>query len=481
MRYILTGGLLFLCGCAVGPQYSPPKVQTPTAYKEKVTPQRTAEWKPAEPRDAEDRRNWWKVFNNTELNTLAEKVEISNESLKAVEARFRQARAMIQINRSARYPTVNISPGVGGLRFSGNRPGFPSTLTAQDSANLTLPADVSYELDLWGRIRKSIAASQDRAQASVADLHAARLLLQSELALNYFEMCAAGEQQRILRETVVAFEDSLKLTRNRFEGGISPKTDVAQAEAQLESARAELTAIDSIRAQSEHAIAVLIGLPPAELTVQANGENTLKPPVIPVGIPSELLERRPDIAAMERRTAAANEEIGIAETAFYPTIRFGATGGFTGTSMLNWFNWPSRFWSIGPTATLPLFDGGRRKAFKESAIAAYEATVAEYRQTALTAFQEVEDNLAILRALETSATQQQRAIAAAREALQLAMNRYQGGIDTYLQVLTAQTIALNSERRIIDIQRQQMIASVNLIKALGGGWEASDLPTFASK
>ncbi len=481
MKRAFAGSMIFLVGCSVGPKYQPPQVKTPVSYKEAPAPERTKDWKPAEPQDEADRLNWWKIFNNSELNSLAERVQVSNESLKAAEARFRQARAMIQANRSARFPSVVTGMGVGGLRFSGNRPGFPSTLRAEDSANLTLPTDMSYELDLWGRIRKTIEASQAQAQASMADIHAARLFLQSELAIHYFEMCAASEQQRVLRNTVSAFEDALRLTRNRFEGGVTSRNDVAQAEAQLESARADLSEIDSLRAQSEHAIAVLIGLAPAELTVTANGENVLNPPEVPIGLPSELLERRPDIAAMERRASAANREIGIAQTAFYPTVRFGASFGLTGTSMLNWFNWPSRFWSVGPTATLPIFDAGRRKALTESAMAAYDATVAEYRQTALSAFQEVEDHLAILKALETTLQQQQKAVNAARESLQLAMNRYQGGVDTYLQVLNAQTIVLNAERRIIDIQRQRMISTVSLVKALGGGWETSDLPTFAKK
>ncbi|WP_031496807.1 efflux transporter outer membrane subunit [Bryobacter aggregatus] len=461
--------VLFSTGCKVGPTYTKPVVPAPIGYKE------ADGWKTAQPADAVLRGRWWELFEDTELSALEERVAVSNESLKAAEARFRQARSLITYSNAARFPTISTSPGTGGLRSSANRPGFPANLTSESSANLNLPFDLSYELDLWGKIRRTIDASRDAAQASAADVETARLSLQAELAYQYYELRAVEAQQRVLQDTVKALENLLQLTTNRYHGGISPKNDVAQATAQLESTRADLTETGVARAQLEHAIAVLTGQAPADFRLSGT-PSPLKPPVVPVGIPAQLLERRPDIAAMERRTAEANEQIGIAKAAFYPTVRFGLSGGVQGTSMLNWFSWPSRMWAVGPTAMQTLFDAGRRKSVSESAQAAYDATVANYRQTTLTAFQQVEDNLSTLRILEKEAEQQSRAIAAAKESLALSTNRYQGGVDTYLQVLTAQTIALTSERRAIDIQRRQMGASVLLIKALGGGWDTSQLP-----
>lgn len=471
IRYLAVAFLIALGACKVGPTYTPPALKAPVAYKE------ADGWKTVQPNDDAPKGKWWAVFADQELDALEERVSVANEGLKVAEARFRQARAAIAVNNAARYPTIGSTPGVGGLRNSANRPGFPANLSTESSANLNLPFDLSYEVDLWGRVRRTIDASRDAAQASAADLETARLSLQAELAFQYYELRATEAQQRILSDTVRALENLVQLTRNRYEGGVAPKNDVAQATAQLESTRAELTDLSVSRAQREHAIAVLTGQAPAEFRLPVT-PATLQPPAIPAQLPAQLLERRPDIAAMERRAAEANEQIGIAKTAFYPTVRFGLSGGLQGTSLLNWFSWPSRLWAMGPTAMQTLFDGGRRRAVSEGAQAAYDATIANYRQTTLSAFQEVEDNLAALRVLETEATQQASAIASAKESLQLATNRYQGGVDTYLQVLTAQTIALASERRAIDIQRRRMGASVLLIKALGGGWDRSQLPNL---
>lgn len=330
-----------------------------------------------------------------------------------------------------------------------------------------------------GRIRRTVAAAREETQATAADYATASLSLHAELAIDYFELRSADAQKQLLDDTVKAYTDALQLTKNRFQGGIAPKSDVAQAQTQLDTTLVQDTDVTVARAQYEHAIAILIGKPPAELTLLPAPLN-LQPPVIPVGVPSELLERRPDIAASERRMAEANQQIGIARAAYFPTLTLDASAGFEGTSILNWFTWPSRFWAVGPQAGETLYDGGRRRAGMEGALANYDGAVATYRQTTLTAFQEVEDNLAALRILEGETQQQQEAVAAAEESLQLFTNRYKGGVDTYLQVINAQTVALSNERNNVDILRRRMDASVLLIKALGGGWNVSELPKEAS-
>jgi NodT family efflux transporter outer membrane factor (OMF) lipoprotein len=302
--------------------------------------------------------------------------------------------------------------------------------------------------------------------------------LHAELAIDYFELRSADAQKQLLDDTVKAYTDALQLTQNRFEGGAAPKSDVAQAQTQLDEAKVQDTDITEARAEYEHAIAVLIGQPPAKFSLTPAPQTQLRLPVVPVGLPSTLLERRPDIAADERRVAEANEQIGIARAAYFPTLSIGATGGFEGTTVTNWLNWPSRLWAVGPQLSETLFDAGRRHATTEAAQANYDGTVATYRQTTLNAFQEVEDNLAVLRILEQEAQQQHQATASAQESLQLFTNRYEGGVDNYLQVITAQTIALNDERNDIDIQRRRIDASVLLVKAVGGGWDTSQLPRY---
>jgi NodT family efflux transporter outer membrane factor (OMF) lipoprotein len=334
------------------------------------------------------------------------------------------------------------------------------------------------DLDLWGRVRRTVAAAREEAQATAADLETARLSLQAELALDYFELRSADAQQQLLDDTVKAYTAALQLTTNRFEGGAAPKSDVAQAQTQLDTTRVQATDIAVQRAQFEHAIAILIGQPPAAFSLPPAPLN-LQPPAIPVGLPSQLLERRPDIAAAERRLAEANEQIGIARAAFFPTVMLNATAGFEGTSVGSLVAWPSLFWAVGSSLTQTLFDAGRRRATSDAALANYDATVANYRQTTLTAFQQVEDNLAALRILEQEAQQQQQVVASAQESLQLFTNRYKGGVNTYLQVITAQTFALTNERNAVDILRRRMDASVLLIKALGGGWQVANLPSLA--
>jgi NodT family efflux transporter outer membrane factor (OMF) lipoprotein len=361
------------------------------------------------------------------------------------------------------------------MRDSPNEPYFNQSAANNGSGNFLLPVDLSYEIDLWGRVRRSVNAARENAQSSAADLATARLSLQVELAIDYCELRSADSQRALLNDTVQAYQQALQLTQNRFEGGASPKSDVTQAATQLQQAQVQLTDVGVERAQYEHAIATLIGKPPASFSLPAAPMH-VTPPVIVPGLPSELLERRPDIASAERQMAQANEQIGIARAAYFPTLGLGGEAGFQGTSALNWLTWPSRFWSVGPTFSETLFDAGRRRATSQMALANYDAAVANYRQTTLTAFQQVEDNLAALRILDIEAKQQHQATASAEESLMLFNNRYQGGVDTYLQVITSQTTALQNERNDIDIQRRRMDATVLLVKALGGGWTTAELP-----
>jgi NodT family efflux transporter outer membrane factor (OMF) lipoprotein len=434
------------------------------------------EWKTATPSDGKIRGNWWEVFGDPQLNALEEQVTSANQDLKVAEARLREARAMIRFNRSSLFPTISTAPSVSNERLSANQPYFPSTKANNGTGDFSLPFDLSYEVDLWGRVRRTVNASREETQATAADLQTASLSLHAELALDYFELRSADAQKRLLDDTVTAYRDAVALTQNRFEGGAAPKSDLAQAQTQLDAAQVQDTDVTVARAQFEHAIATLTGQPPARFTLPPAPETKLQIPAIPVGLPSGLLERRPDIAAGERRVAEANEQIGIARAAFFPTLVIGASAGFQGNTVTNWLNWPSRMWGVGPQLSETLFDAGRRRATSDAAKANYDVTVAAYRQTALTAFQEVEDNLATLHILGNEAEQQHRATASAQESLQLFTNRYQGGVDNYLQVITAQTIALTNARNDIDIQRRRMDASVLLVKAIGGGWNVSQLP-----
>jgi NodT family efflux transporter outer membrane factor (OMF) lipoprotein len=469
---------LFPGGCMVGPKYVKPSVPMAPAFKEQP-PQSFKEnddWKPAQPGDQTMRGKWWEIFGDPQLNELEEEVTQSNQDLKVAEARFREARAMIRFNRSAEFPTISTSPSIVNERLSANQPYFPPGLANNGTGAFTLPFDLSYEVDLWGRIRRTVSASREEAQATAADLQTVNLSLHAELAADYFELRSADAQKQLLDDTVKAYTNAVKLTQNRFEGGAAPRSDVAQAKTQLDAAMVSDTDVTVARAQFEHAIATLIGKPPAEFNLAAAPHTALNLPSIPVGLPTSLLERRPDIASGERRVAEANDQIGIARAAYFPSLIIGASGGFTGTSITNWLNWPSRMWAVGPQMSETLFDAGRRHAVSESATANYDGTVAAYRQTTLTAFQEVEDNLAALRILETEAQQQQQATASAADTLQLFTNRYVGGVDNYLQVITAQTVLLTNQRNDIDIQRRRMDASVLLVKAIGGGWDTTQLP-----
>jgi NodT family efflux transporter outer membrane factor (OMF) lipoprotein len=489
MRLILAGVVALLLvllivaleGCTVGPKYARPAAPTTPAYKEEAPDafKESGQWQPAHPGDQASRGNWWEIFSDPELNTLEEQIAASNQNLKVAEARFREARAAIRFNRAAQFPTISTSPSASYVKSSDFSPNFPSKVQQSSKGDFVLPFDLSYELDLWGRVRRGVAAAREEAQASAADYETAKLSVEAELALDYFELRSADAQKQLLDDTVKAYSDNLELTLNRFKGGVAPRADVAQAQTQLDTTRVQDTDVTVQRAQFEHAIAILIGKPPADFTLAAAPLNH-RPPSIPIGLPSELLQRRPDIAAAERRVAEANQHIGIARAAYFPTVTLGGTAGFSGSQGSNWFGWPSGFWAVGPALAETLFDAGRRRAASESARANYDATVATYRQTSLTAFEEVEDNIAALRILESEGQQQEQAVASSEESLQLFTNRYKGGVDTYLQVITAQTIELANERNAIDIERRRLDASVLLIKALGGGWNASRLPTFGA-
>ena len=463
--------MMLLAGCTVGPKYARPSVPTAPmdAFKEMDG------WKTADPSDQLQRGAWWEIFGDEQLNALEAQLTISNQDLKVAQARFQRARAVIRFNRASQFPTISTAPGIASIRDSANRPYFKTTSATGD---FVLPFDLSYELDVWGRVRRTVAASREEAQATAADLETVSLSLHAELAFDYFELRSADAQKQLLDDTVKAYQDALQLTTNRFEGGAAPKSDVAQARTQLETTMVQDTDVSVERAQFEHAIAILLGKPPAAFELPPLPFQ-VEPPAISVGLPSQLLERRPDIAAAERRVAESNEQIGIARAAFFPTIVLSASAGFEGNSITNWFNWPSRFWALGPSALETLFDAGRRRATSQAALANYDATVAGYRETTLTALQQVEDNIAALRILEQEAQQQKDATASAQESLQVFTDRYVGGADPYLQVLTAQTIALQNERNDVDIRRRRMDASVLLIKALGGGWNASQLPKVA--
>jgi len=462
--------------CAVGPDYVKPATPAAEAYKE-APPVASADgsvWNPAAPADGAPRGKWWEAYNDPTLNGLEDQVDVSNQSLKVSEARFRQARSLIGVSRAAEFPTLSTLPTFSSIRYSDNRlyPGRYHT-----TGDFILPLDASYEVDLWGRIGRNVNAAGDEAQASAADLATVDLSLHAELAVDYFNLRSADSQKKLLDDSVAAFADALQLTTNRMNGGAAPESDVAQAKTQLDTTRVQDTDVTVQRAQYEHAIAVLIGKAPADFSLPP-APLTLHEPVIPTGMPSELLQRRPDIAAAERRVAEANEQVGIAQAAYYPSLLLTPILGVENHGIRDWFDWPSVFWSLGAGISETIFDGGRRDSLSDAAKAAYDANVANYRQTTLNAFEQVEDDLSSLRILQQEAQQQDEAVASAQNSLRLFTTRYVGGRDTYLQVITAQTIALGNERNQTEILRRRMEASVQLIKALGGGWDAGTLPSL---
>jgi NodT family efflux transporter outer membrane factor (OMF) lipoprotein len=468
---VLAGLILVLTACSIGPKYQKPALQVPSAYKEAPAPgaQPMSGWKVAQPRDDAPRGQWWEIFQDAALNALAEQVNVSNQTIAAAEARLRSAHAAIRVAHAALFPTVTGGAEIMGFRQSTNR--APGGNSSGDSrANYLLPLDGSYDPDLWRRNRLNVDANRANAQASAADLETVRLSLHAELAVSYFTLRGLDGQKQLLDLTIDAFERALELTLNRYNQGVASRVEVEQARTQLEGTRAQAIDLGVQRARLEHAIAVLIGKPPAEITIPP-ASMTAQPPAIPSDLPSELLERRPDIAAAERRVAAANAQIGVTQAAFFPAMTLSAGIGVNSSSVLNLFSWPSFLWSVGSTLTQVVFDGGRRKALTAAAQADYDATVAAYRQTVLNAFQDVEDNLAALRILEAEAQQQENVVKTAETALILAINRYKGGVTTYLEVIIAQSAALTAKRTAVEITTRRMAAAVLLIQALGGGWQ----------
>jgi NodT family efflux transporter outer membrane factor (OMF) lipoprotein len=472
---VAAGFALLLAGCAVGPKYRRPAAPAPPAYKE--VPE-SDQWKTATPNEGALRANWWEAFGDPQLDKLEPMVASSNQSLKQAEAQFRQAHALVRLNHANYYPTVGAQPAITESKTSSNRGSF-GNIGSGAVTDYSLPLGASWEPDFWGRVRLSVESATSNAQATAADLANVRLILQAELAADYFQMKGIDMEAQLLSDTLAAYERALKLTIDRFNGGVASKADVAQARTQLASTRAQLTDLGVVRSQLEHAIAVLTGQPPAAFSL-APGKIQAPPPPIPPGLPSELLERRPDIAAAERLVAAANAQIGLAQTAYYPTLTLSANGGLESSRITTWLSWPSRFWSLGPSMAQTLLDFGRRKAQVQGAEAAYDATVAGYRQTVLSAFQEVEDNLAALRILEREAVQQDEAVKGAQESLRLEMDRYKAGTVSYLDVITTQTIALTNQITAEAILSRRMNAAVQLIRALGGGWNAASLPAPAA-
>jgi NodT family efflux transporter outer membrane factor (OMF) lipoprotein len=465
-----TASMLLLVGCTVGPKYVQPAVPPPPpAFKE--TP---SNWSQANPQDQLPKGKWWEIYGDQQLNSLEETIAVSNQNLKVAYDQYMSARDIVQQTRSQLFPTVAVQPSSSRSQLSKTRPiVVPGTTSLY--TDTVLPAELSYEVDLWGQVRRTIEASREDAQASAGDLENVSLSLHSELAFDYFSLRGLDLQKRLLDDTVTDFEAALKLTQVRFHGGVASDVDVAQAETQLETTRAQDIEVGVARAQFEHAIAVLTGQPASTFSI-AQSPLTASPPQVPLGIPSELLERRPDIAAAERRVASANAQIGIAIAAYYPQLSLSAAGGVESTAIGALFSGPSTLWSFGGSAFQTVFDGGRRRAVTQQARDNHDATVASYRENVLEAFQQVEDNLAAERLLDQELATQQVAVASARRSVDLSTTRYKRGIANYLEVLTAQSIALSDERTAADLTTRRMTASVLLVKALGGGWDRTQLP-----
>ncbi len=477
-------------GCMVGPNYkrpSPPAMSAP-AYKEEPPPDfKEAEkqgWAQAKPNDAYAKGRWWEIYKDPTLNALEEQVAISNQNVLQAEATYRQARAAVIVARAALFPTISTGPSIS-FAGSGGATGTNPVVTSGGVVSggsgggirqsYNLPIDASWQPDLWGAVRRNINGTIDTAQASAADVDNTKLLLQSELAQDYFQLHGIDADADLLNRTEASYKEYLALTRDRFSSGIASDLDVAQAESQLYGAQSSLIDLGVNRAQFEHAIAILIGKAPADLTIP-DVSLTATPPPVPIGLPSQLLERRPDIAGAERRVAAANEQIGIAIAAFYPTLTLSGDIGLQSSSLAKWFTWPSRFWSVGPSLSETLFDAGRRRGIVAEERAAYDGTVAAYRQTVLTAFQQVEDNLAALRILETESAKDAETIQSADRALFISTEQYKAGTQSYLTVILAQATLLSAQRTQVDLLSRRMVASALLIQALGGGWDTSKLP-----
>jgi NodT family efflux transporter outer membrane factor (OMF) lipoprotein len=496
--YLATAVLcLALTGCVVGPKYKPPSAaQSPPAYKEANVPARQpaanvetapdptlgglGDWKVANPQDALPRGKWWEIYNDPELNALEEQLNIDNQNIKQFFENFMAARALVRQARSQFFPTATVGFNYSRSRGSpnlGNNIGATGTTSGNGSTGLIdLPFDVSWEPDLWGKVRNTVRQAQYSAQVSAADLENERLTEQAGLATFFFELRGQDALQQILDSTVAQDQKALELTRSQYELGLTDRIAVVQAETTLESAQAQATNLGIARAQFEHAIALLVGKPASEFSIPVKPVLTTPPP-IPVGLPSQLLERRPDIAAAERTMAAANAQIGVATAAFYPNLSISASAGFESSIWKKLFDWPSRFWSVGPSLSETVFDAGLRRATVNQFTAIYNADLAAYRQSVLTAFQQVEDSLAAVRILTQQIQQQHQAVESARVALDLETKRYESGIDPYIDVVTEQNALLSAQQILALIEIQRMTQSVSLIEALGGGWDRSELAT----
>jgi NodT family efflux transporter outer membrane factor (OMF) lipoprotein len=460
--------VLVLGGCVVGPNYKRPTTEVAPDYKE------SGSFKQAQPSDAIAKGKWWEIYDDPPLDALEGQISVSNQSLKVAQEQFQQARAALRVARAGYSPTLSTEPILSSNRQSQNRALFGGKGSPVTYADYLLPLDASYEPDVWGRVRRTVEGARSEVQASAADLANVDLSLRAELALDYFQLRGLDSQKQLLDSTVQAYEKALELTQSRYSGGVASAVDVAQAQTQLETTRAQDQDVGVERAAFEHAIAVLIGKPPAEFS-QPLAPLRNPPPAVPPGLPSELLERRPDIAAAERRVQEANAQIGVAKAAYFPLISLTAAGGFESATIGTLLQGPSGLWLLAGSAAQQIIDGGQRRGVSEQARAAYRQSVDTYRQTTLSAFQEVEDNLAALNILEAEAKTQDGAVRAAEHSLELSNNRYKGGVASYLEVTTAQSAALGDERTAVDILTRRVVASVLLIKALGGGWNASQI------
>ncbi|UZE37871.1 efflux transporter outer membrane subunit [Pseudomonas sp. B21-059] len=454
-----------LSACAIGPDYQRPQVAEPVQYKE------AQGWRQANPSDALARGAWWELYGDTQLNGLIEKLNNSNQSVAQSEAQYRQAQALVRSSRGAFFPSVDLSAGK--TRASQGTGSSNSGLSSSSSGirdTYNTQLGVSWEADIWGKLRRGLEANQASAEASFADLAAMRLSQQSELVQNYLQLRVIDEQKRLLEATVAAYQRSLTMTQNQYQAGVSGKDAVAQAQTQLKSTQADLIDLIWQRAQFENAIAVLIGVPPAQFNLAETSQIPALPQV-PLALPSQLLERRPDIASAERSVIAANANIGVAKAAYYPDLTLSLAGGYSSSTYADWISVPNRFWSVGPKLAMTLFDGGQRSAEVDRTEAAYDQTVAKYRQTVLDGFREVENYMIQLKVLEDEAQVRQQALDSAREALRLTENQYKAGLIAYLDVVTSQATALSNERSVLSLLQSRLIASVQLIAALGGGWD----------
>ncbi len=487
--FLAAGFMLGLAACTVGPKYHPPVTPPPAPEYKEVPSQskETGDWNVAQPSDAKLRGKWWEIFNDAELNALEEQVDINNQNIKQYFENFMEARAVVREARSQYFPTLSAAPSISHSRTSANLGANTTTTTAggttTTNTNLqntlySLPLEASWAPDLWGKVRNTVRQAKYSAQMSAADLENERLLEQASLAEYFFEIRGQDELQRLFNETVAADQKELDLTRSLYEAGMTNEISVVEAETTLQSAQAGATNVGIARAQYEHAIAMLVGKSATNFSIPVKPMTVAAPPV-PVGVPSELIERRPDVAAAERNMAAANASIGIARAAYFPVLSLTAEGGFESSSIGNWLSWPSRFWSVGSSLSETIFDAGLRRATVQQYVATYNADLAAYRQTVLTAFQQVEDALAEVRILSKEIQQEQQAVNSAQTYLKLEEARYETGIDPYIDVLIAQNTVLADLETLNNLQVQEMTSAVGLVQALGGGWDSSQLPSPA--